>query len=67
MPATFLHADKPISPDEEVDGHAPECEACGATMWLTNRTRRSTDDGTSELRSYRCKTCGAAKEVIEKL
>jgi hypothetical protein len=67
MTATFLHADKPVSPDEEIDVRAPDCEACGATMWLTNRTRRSTDDGTREIRSYACKNCGAAKDVVERV
>ena len=67
MTATFLHADKPVSPDEEIDGRAPDCEVCGATMWLTNRTRRSNDDGTRDIRSYACKNCGAKKDMVERI
>jgi len=32
MTSTFLHEDKIIAPDEQVDGPAPACEACGKPL-----------------------------------
>jgi hypothetical protein len=65
MNATFLHADKTVSPDEQADLHPPACPACGATMWLVHVNRSSGDDGQREIRSYECKRCGAVKDVID--
>jgi hypothetical protein len=63
MSATFLHVDKPLSPDEQIDAPAPACPGCGKPMWLTRFIRRASDDGVSDLRSYECRTCGALKDV----
>jgi transposase-like protein len=65
MTSTFLHEDKIVPPDEEVDLHPPACPACGATMWLVHFKRSSSDEGQCEVRSYQCKTCGALKNVID--
>jgi predicted RNA-binding Zn-ribbon protein involved in translation (DUF1610 family) len=63
MTSTFLHEDKMVPLGEEVDLHPPACPACGETMWLVNFTRRSSDDGQRDIRSYECKKCGALKDV----
>jgi hypothetical protein len=63
MTATFLHDDRAPSPDEQVDGPAPACPGCGKAMWLMRFTRRASDDGVSDVRSYECHTCGAIKDV----
>lgn len=63
MNATFLHKDKVLAPDEEVDAPAPACPGCGRPMWLIRFTRRASDDGVSDLRSYECRNCGALKDV----
>gem|GEM_PF-647442 len=65
MTATFLHGDKIVPAGEEVDLHPPACPACGVTMWLVHFTRRSSDDGQRDIRSYECKRCGAQKDVID--
>jgi predicted RNA-binding Zn-ribbon protein involved in translation (DUF1610 family) len=64
MPATFLHDDKVIPPDEQVDGRAPACPVCGQTLWLVNWTRRASDDGDRDVRSYECKSCGHTAEIV---
>jgi predicted RNA-binding Zn-ribbon protein involved in translation (DUF1610 family) len=64
MTATFLHDDKTIPAGEELDLHPPACPACGTTMWLVHFTRRSSDDGEHDVRSYECKKCGALKDVV---
>lgn len=63
MNATFLHADKPLSSDEEAAAPPPACSGCGQPMWLTRVTRRASDDGMSDVHSYECRTCGAVKDV----
>jgi hypothetical protein len=32
-------------------------------MWLVRFTRRASDDGVSDMRSYECRNCGALKDV----
>jgi hypothetical protein len=63
MATTFLHADKALPPDEQVDAPPPECPSCGKPMWLVRFTRRASDGGVSDVRSYECHTCGALKDV----
>lgn len=64
MNATFLHADKALSPDEQVDAPPPDCPGCGKPMWLTRFTRRASDNGEFDVRSYECRACGVAKDVV---
>ena len=63
MTTTFLHRDKAVPADEALDAPAPACPACGRPMWLLRFTRRASDDGVSDLRSYECRNCGALKDV----
>lgn len=63
MNATFLHKDRAQSPDELVDRPAPACPGCGKPMWLIRFTRRESDAGVSDVRSYECHTCGAQTDV----
>lgn len=63
MNNTFLHADRTLSPDEQVDTAAPECSVCGELMWLNCFTRRASDDGVLDVRSYECRNCGAVKDI----
>lgn len=62
--STFLHAEKPIAADEQVDGPAPPCARCGEPLWLKNWTRRASDNGDVDVRSYECKSCGHTAEVV---
>jgi hypothetical protein len=64
MNPTFLRGDKTVAPDEQLDAPAPPCPACGRPMWLNRFTRRASDDGVSDVRSYECRTCGALKDVV---
>jgi len=64
MSSTFLHEEKVIAPDEQVDGPAPPCEMCGRPLWLVNWRRRASDDGDLDVRSYECKSCGHATEFV---
>jgi hypothetical protein len=66
MTSTFLHEDKIIAPDEQVDGPAPACEACGQALWLTNWRRRASDAGDVDVRSYECKSCGRSTEIVNR-
>ncbi len=66
MASTFLHEDKIIAPDEQVDGPAPICEACGQPLWLTNWRRRASDDGDVDVRSYECKSCRHSTEIVSR-
>ena len=63
MNATFLHTDKALSHDEQVDAPPPACPGCGAPMWLARFTRRASDAGVTDVRSYECRTCGAVKDI----
>jgi len=63
MNATFLHVDKALSPDEQVDATPPDCPGCSKPMWLTRFTRRASDAGVFDVRSYECHACGATKDV----
>jgi len=63
MNNTFLHADKTLPQDEQVDTAAPECPACGKPMWLNCFTRRASDDGVLDVRNYECRSCGAVKDI----
>jgi hypothetical protein len=63
MTSTFLHEDKIVAPDEQVDGPPPACEMCGQPLWLVNWVRRARDDGDFDVRSYECKSCGHTAEV----
>jgi hypothetical protein len=60
---TFPRVDRTLVPDEQVDTPAPPCPACGRPMWLVRFTRRASDDGVSDMRSYECRNCGALKDV----
>ena len=64
MNATFLHVDKALSPDEQVDATPPDCPGCGEPMWLRRFTRRESDAGESDVRSYECRACGATQDVV---
>jgi hypothetical protein len=64
MPSTFLHEEKVIAPDEQVDGPAPACEVCGEALWLMNWRRRAGDNGDVDVRSYQCKSCGHTAEFV---
>jgi len=64
MPSTFLHEDKVIAPDEQVDGPPPACEVCGQPLWLVNWKRRASDNGDLDVRSYACKSCGHTAEFV---
>ncbi len=67
MTSTFLHEDKAVAPDEQIDGAAPACERCGRPLWLVNWTRRASDAGDFDVRSYECKSCGHTAEVVSKI
>jgi hypothetical protein len=33
-------------------------------LWLMNWTRRASDDGDVDVRSYECKSCGRSAEIV---
>jgi hypothetical protein len=67
MTSTFLHEEKIVAPDEQVDGAPLRCELCDRPLWLVNWTRRATDAGDLAVRSYECKSCGHNAEIATKI
>jgi hypothetical protein len=65
MTSTFLHEDKPVSPDEAVDMDAPFCK-CGGRMWLTRVKTQIYATGPESEKTYECKLCGAARTLFAK-
>lgn len=63
MNATFLHDDKSLPSDELTDAPVPECPACRQPMWLIRVTRKASDAGLRDVRSYECRACGALKDM----
>jgi len=67
MGATFFGNETAPSPDEIVDRRKPPiCPRCHIQMWLTEFTRKESDQGSKEIRGYQCKQCGfdASTEVL---
>jgi len=63
MTATFLPDHKSLPSDELIDAPAPHCPGCGEPMWLVRFTRRASDEGLRDVRSYECRACGASKDI----
>ena len=63
MASTFLHEDKPQSPDERGGDRPPFCTQCGEEMWAMSVSTVSTDKGVDGTYSYECKHCGGSTKV----
>lgn len=63
MVTTFLHEDKPRSPDELPTDETPFCNQCGEPMWMTSVSKTIADHGTDGTYVYECRYCGGRKTV----
>jgi len=63
MASTFLHEDKPQSPDERAGDRPPFCTQCGEEMWAMSVSTVSTDKGVDGTYKYECKRCGGSTKV----
>lgn len=63
MVATFLHDEKPVSPDEFSSEKPPICAGCNEPMWLLRVDKTVSDKGIDGTYTFECKHCGSLQRV----
>jgi uncharacterized Zn finger protein len=63
MTSTFLHEDRPRSPDDVGPDKPVFCDNCGNEMWMMNVEKNVSDAGIDGFYRYECKHCGLAQTI----
>jgi 5-methylcytosine-specific restriction endonuclease McrA len=63
MTSTFLHEDRNVPPDEQIERDAPTCTVCGQQMSIIRIETLLSDSGTRSKRDYECSGCGAKQSL----